>query len=82
MEGRQGMPRPATVKVVAADGSIVEREITTGVSSRVQVQILSGLEEGEKVVAGIRPVDPKQQKTANKQAQGPMGMPPPGGRPR
>jgi len=80
--GRQGMPRPATVKVAAADGSIVEREITTGVSSRVQVQILSGLEEGEKVIAGIRPVDPKQQKTANKQAQGPMGMPPPGGRPR
>jgi len=75
---RQGMPRPATVKVVTADGSIIERDITVGVSSRAQVQILSGLEEGEKVVAGIRPVDPRQQKTANRQAQGPMGMSPQG----
>jgi len=83
--GRAGMPRPATVKVAAADGSISEREITVGVSSRVQMQILSGLEEGERVVVGIRSVDPKQQKMVNKQTQGPMGMQQPGasgGRPR
>lgn len=47
-------PRRATVKVAAADGSLQEREVTVGVSNRVHAEILSGLQEGEKVVAGMR----------------------------
>jgi macrolide-specific efflux system membrane fusion protein len=46
-------PRAAKVRVVAADGSIAEREIMVGVTSRVSAEVLSGLTEGEQVVAGI-----------------------------
>jgi macrolide-specific efflux system membrane fusion protein len=46
-------PRAAKVRVVAADGSIAEREIMVGVASRVSAEVLSGLTEGEQVVAGI-----------------------------
>ena len=80
-----GQPRPATVKVAVEGGGIVEREVTVGVSNRVQAQILSGLEEGERVVAGTKQAE-SQQRRASTQQQGPGGMPPgmgvgvPGGR--
>jgi macrolide-specific efflux system membrane fusion protein len=45
--------RQATVRVVAADGTISEREVTVGVTSRVAAEIISGLKEGEQVVAGV-----------------------------
>jgi macrolide-specific efflux system membrane fusion protein len=51
--GGPGLPRQATVKVVAEDGSQEERAVTVGVSSRIAAEILSGLQTGEKVVAGI-----------------------------
>jgi macrolide-specific efflux system membrane fusion protein len=41
------------VRVVNADGSIAEREVTVGVTSRVAAEVISGLSEGEQVVAGI-----------------------------
>jgi membrane fusion protein, macrolide-specific efflux system len=50
--GAQG-PRQAKVRVVNGDGSIVEREVTVGVTSRVTAEVISGLAEGEQVVAGI-----------------------------
>ncbi|RZI67372.1 MAG: efflux RND transporter periplasmic adaptor subunit [Variovorax sp.] len=78
-EGAQGTagargPRKATVKVAAADGSIAEREVTVGVSNRVQAQILSGLEEGERVVAGLKQADTPR-RAAAAQAPG-FGAPP------
>jgi macrolide-specific efflux system membrane fusion protein len=51
--GRAAAPRQATVRVVAADGTIDEREVTVGVTSRVAAEIVSGLKEGEQVVAGV-----------------------------
>jgi macrolide-specific efflux system membrane fusion protein len=51
--GRAVQPRLAKVKVVAADGTISEREVTIGVTSRVSAEVISGLKEGEQVVAGI-----------------------------
>jgi membrane fusion protein, macrolide-specific efflux system len=47
------MPRQAKVRVVNADGSITEREVTVGVMSRVTAEVIAGLTEGEQVVAGI-----------------------------
>jgi macrolide-specific efflux system membrane fusion protein len=51
-------PRRAIVKVVSADDSrsqnIIEREVLVGVSSRVNAEIISGLTEGERIVAGIK----------------------------
>ncbi len=41
-----------TVRVVKADGSIEPRKVETGLDNKVMVQVLSGLEEGEKVVTG------------------------------
>jgi macrolide-specific efflux system membrane fusion protein len=51
--GRAVPPRLAKVRVVAADGTISEREVTIGVTSRVSAEVISGLQEGEQVVAGI-----------------------------
>lgn len=45
--------RPAIVKVIAADGTQQEREVMVGVTSRVAAEVISGLQEGEQVVAGI-----------------------------
>ena len=46
-------PRPGKVRVVAADGTISERDVMIGVTSRVTAEVLSGLTEGEQIVAGI-----------------------------
>jgi macrolide-specific efflux system membrane fusion protein len=43
--------RPATVTVVKDDGSMETRDVTVGVTDRVTAAILSGLKEGERVVA-------------------------------
>ena len=49
-------PRRAIVKVATAADSatVIEREVTVGVASRVNAEILSGLNEGERIVAGIK----------------------------
>ena len=47
-------PRQAKVKVMLEDGTIEEREITIGISNRVHAEVLSGLKEGDRVVAGLR----------------------------
>jgi macrolide-specific efflux system membrane fusion protein len=51
-------PRKATVKVVAEDGTQHEQEVTVGVTSRVSAEVISGLKEGDKVVAGIIQQEP------------------------
>ncbi|MES2534195.1 MAG: efflux RND transporter periplasmic adaptor subunit [Pseudomonadota bacterium] len=71
--------RKATVKIAAVDGSVSEREVTVGVSNRVQAQILSGLEEGDRVVAGIKQPDtPRRAAAPAAQAPG-FGTAPTGG---
>ena len=62
----EAQPRPAKVRVVAADGTITDREIMVGVASRVTAEVLSGLTEGEQVVAGIVQAD---QQNANQNQQ-------------
>ena len=51
--GAPGIPRKATVTVVAEDGTQHEQEVTVGVTSRVSAEVVSGLKEGDKVIAGI-----------------------------
>lgn len=43
-----------TVQVLGSDGEIEHRNVTVGVSNRVQVEILDGLEEGDQVVSSSR----------------------------
>jgi macrolide-specific efflux system membrane fusion protein len=45
--------RLASVSFVRDDGSFEEREIMVGVTSRIAAEVISGLELGDKVVAGI-----------------------------
>ena len=58
-------PQPATVQVMDEKGNLTERNIMVGISSRVRVQVLDGLQEGEKIVSGMR-----QQEKANSPSQG------------
>lgn len=44
--------RPAQVRVLHPDGRIETREIRVGIDNNVQVEVLAGLEAGEKVVIG------------------------------
>lgn len=68
-----GTPRTATVTVVKDDGTRETRNVTIGVTSRVSAEVLSGLTEGEQVIAGILQADaPAQQ---NQQQGGFPGMP-------
>jgi membrane fusion protein, macrolide-specific efflux system len=55
--GPQRGPRTGTVQVQAADGTLETREVTIGVTNRVHAEVLSGLAEGERVVAGTRQED-------------------------
>jgi len=48
-----GPGREATVRVVNADGTVETRTIRVGLTSRISAQVLSGLKEGEEVIAGI-----------------------------
>ena len=44
--------RRATVQVVGAEGALQERTVRVGASNDVEVEVLSGLSEGERVVTG------------------------------
>lgn len=73
--------RRSTVKVLTPAGTLEERSVELGVSNRVQVQVLSGLNEGEQVVAGVKQQQPASAQRASGQQggglqQGPAGMPP------
>ena len=69
-------PRQAKVKVMAEDGTIEEREVTIGISNRVHAEVLSGLKEGDRVIAGVR--EPERRATATQQGTG-LGQPNTGG---
>ncbi len=51
---RQAHSGRAQVQVVMPDGTLQPRQVDTGVSNRVQVEIKAGLTEGETVVTGVR----------------------------
>ncbi len=82
--GQRSGPRPATVRLVQADGSIVSRDVQVGVTNRVHAEIISGLQEGDRVVAGQRQADAPQTATGNQQQNrgvGGTGFGPPMGFP-
>lgn len=65
-DGRQGVtPRPAVVTLVHPDGTQEERQVMVGLTSRVAAEIITGLKEGDQVVAGVvqpgMPEQPQQQ---------------------
>jgi macrolide-specific efflux system membrane fusion protein len=48
------LPRRGTVKAIDKDGKIEQRKVELGGTNRVQMQILSGLEEGDEVIVGLK----------------------------
>lgn len=45
--------RPGVVQVVRADGTQEERRVVIGITSRISAEVISGVEAGEQVIAGI-----------------------------
>ena len=70
----RNQPRPAKVRVVNEQGQIEDREIMVGVSNRVQIEVVSGLQEGERVIAGTRANDKERASTTNQNRSQPGGL--------
>lgn len=71
-EAPRARKRSYTVKVMK-DGQIEEREVQVGIVTRLQAQVLSGLQAGETVVTGIAAKDGDKSKSG-----GSRGLPAPG----
>ncbi len=74
--GRRG--RAATVRRLTPAGTLEARTVELGVGNRVQVQMRSGLTEGDQVVVGIRQAAPAPARSGTPAAglqQGPAGLP-------
>ena len=58
----------ASVRVLKADGTLEYRDVQVGVMSRVSAEVVSGLEPGEQVVAGIATPPAQAKANANNNA--------------
>ncbi len=47
-----GKPKPVKVVFVMKDGKAEMREVKTGIASRTDVEIISGVNEGEQIIDG------------------------------
>jgi macrolide-specific efflux system membrane fusion protein len=57
--------------VVKDDGTQEVRDVTVGVTDRVNAAILSGLNEGEKIIAGVQTADAGARRPQQQQQQRP-----------
>ncbi len=53
--------------------TIVEREVTVGVASRVNAEIVSGLNEGERIVVGVKVPEAPAKSAAQTKGATPLG---------
>ena len=69
-------PRSGTVKVIDQDGKVEQRKVELGVTNRVQMQVVSGLAEGDTVIIGMKlpPSTKRTQAAAGQQGGMPPGM--------
>jgi membrane fusion protein, macrolide-specific efflux system len=76
--GATTTPRRAIVKVATAADSatVIEREVTVGVASRVNAEILSGLNEGDRIVVGVKVPDAPPRTAAQTKGATPAFGPP------
>ncbi len=66
-------PRPAWVTVVTDGGSTEVRRVHVGTSNRVTAEIVSGLSEGERVIAGTKQAEPENSGGNRQRGQGGRG---------
>jgi macrolide-specific efflux system membrane fusion protein len=74
-------PRNATVQLVLADGTRETREVVVGATDRVNAEIISGLVEGDRVLAGVieARIEEEEEQNNNNNNQWRGGGPFPGG---
>jgi macrolide-specific efflux system membrane fusion protein len=75
-------PRNATVQLVLEDGTRETREIVVGATDRVNAEVISGLVEGDRVLAGVieaRLEEEEEESNSNNQFRGMPGGGFPGG---
>lgn len=70
-QGQGVTPRPALVTLVHPDGTQEERQVMVGLTSRVAAEIISGLKEGDQVVAGVVQPGAAEQPQQQQQNRGP-----------
>ena len=58
VKSAQNNATTATVRVLKADGKVVEQPVTVGINNRVNAQILSGLQVGDEII--LSEEDPEQ----------------------
>lgn len=58
VKSAQNSATTATVRVLKADGKVVEQPVTVGINNRVNAQILSGLQVGDEII--LSEEDPEQ----------------------
>jgi macrolide-specific efflux system membrane fusion protein len=58
-------PRNATVEFVLPDGLTEIREVVVGATDRVNAEVISGLKEGDRVIAGIVEAQTEQEESSN-----------------
>ena len=61
------------VTVVTASGTNEQRDVTIGVANRVSAEVVSGLKEGEKVVAGTKSTTTSSGSSGQRNGQGGAG---------
>lgn len=71
--GEMPARRFATARVLKGDGTEEQRRVVVGVTSRVNAEIINGLEQGEQVVAGI--IQATSAAPANNEGFRPGGFP-------
>ncbi|MDR0440117.1 MAG: efflux RND transporter periplasmic adaptor subunit [Candidatus Accumulibacter sp.] len=70
--------REARVQALLPDGGIEERRVVIGVSNRIHAEVISGLNLGEKVVAGVREEDRARSEAQPNRPQSQLQQPTPG----
>ena len=75
--GAPAAPRRAIVKVATSaderNPTVVEREVTVGVASRVNAEVVSGLKEGERIVVGVKVPDAPAKSATQTKGATPLG---------
>jgi macrolide-specific efflux system membrane fusion protein len=51
---QQSGTRKASIQIQTKNGGLETREVTVGVTNRIQAEIIAGLTEGETVITGVR----------------------------
>jgi macrolide-specific efflux system membrane fusion protein len=72
LQGRPGQDGKRTVRVLAADGTVSERQVTVGLNTGVQAAVTEGLNEGEQVVVAESTAESRaaaQQRQAERSAR-------------